>query len=201
MIYRASPHLRHILAVLPFLMIAMASMFFALLSNKKPKFLKPVLIGIVVFAFSYTVLFSLALIRRMTHIDTRIECAEWMKNRITKEITIGLASYFPWNYTPPIDMLTKSIVLTGYNYDNLMAQRPNYFIISEYEYREFSHARESSFMCKNFVRKLFSEEHYEVIKIFGKGFKILGIEFHPRFPNMDWNPVNPRIYILESRSH
>lgn len=199
LIYHASPHLRHILPVLPFLMIATARLFYDFILKKKPRFLKPIVVAVIIFTFTFTLLFSLSLIRRMTPVDTRIECAEWVKDRITEETTIGMASFFPWSYTPPIDMITNKITLVGYNYENLLTTNPEYFIITEYEYRQFYNAHESDYMCKNFVKKLFQEEHYRIEKVFKKDFEILGVRFSPNFPNMDWNPVNPKIYIFKSK--
>lgn len=199
LIYHASPHLRHVLPVLPFLMIAMARMFGNFLLDKRYKVLKLLTLVVVLLIFIYTFLYSLAFIKRMTPIDTRIECAEWVKASIPKDASIGLSTYFPWNYTPPIEMVTENIVLIGFNYQNLLARKPNYFIITEHELREFPYARESKFLCKKFIKELFSENRYKIIKTFKKDFEIFGIRFSPNFPNMDWNQVNPVIYIFALR--
>lgn len=202
LIYRASPHLRHILPVLPFLTIAIARMFVDLISNRKLRlfklrFFKLFIIGIAIFTFIYTFLFSLAMLTRFTSVDTRIESVNWVRENISPEATFGLATFFPWNYTPPLDMITDKIVLTGYNYENLLKLSPDYFILTEYEEKEFPYARETSAECERFIRYLFRGAEYKIIREFSKDFEILGIKIFPRFPNMDWNPINPRIYIFK----
>lgn len=95
LIYHASPHLRHILPVLPFLMIGVARMIEDLMMNKKFLSFKPIVILIAIFTLGYTLLFSIAMVKRMIVIDTRIECANWIKENISPEATFGLASFFP----------------------------------------------------------------------------------------------------------
>ncbi len=197
LIYRASPHLRHILPVLPFLTISTSRMLFDLFSQKRLKPYKPLIIGIGAFTVFYTLIFSLAMLKRFTPHDTRTESADWVKENIPQEATIGLASFFPWNYTPPIDLITEKIVLTGYNYENLLRLAPEYFLLTEYEEREFSNARESPIECERFLKKLFTQKDYQLIKEFSRDFEIFGVKFCPKFPNLDWNPINPRIYLFQ----
>ncbi len=197
LVYRASPYLRHILPVLPFLMIGLSKTIEDFISNKKIRFIKPILITVIIFTVVYTLLFSVAMIKRMTPTDTRIESADWVKENIPKDATIGLASFFPWNYTPPIDLITDKIVITGYNYENLLRSAPDYFIITESEVKEFSGARDNIWICEQFVKQLVQEKEYKLVKKFYKEFEILGIKFDPKFPNMEWNPINPQIYIYE----
>lgn len=197
LIYHASPHLRHILMVLPFLMIALARMIEDLLVNKRFRKIKPIVVSVAIGTFVYTLLFSLAMVKRMTPVDTRIECANWIKENLSGEATFGLASFFPWNYTPPIEKFTDKIGITGYNYENLIKLSPDYFIITENEYREFPYARESPLVRERFVNLLFRESDYKIIKKFYQDFQIFGIKFLPKYPNMDWNQVNPVIYIFQ----
>lgn len=198
LVYRASPHLRHILPVLPFLIIGLSRTIEDLILNQKIKVIKPFLIGAIIFTFVYTLLFSLAMLKRMTPVDTRIESADWVKENIPKDATIGLASFFPWNYTPPIEMITDKIVMTGYNYENLLRLAPDYFIITEYEVKEFSGARDNIWTCEQFIKQLAQQNKYKLVKKFYNEFEILGVKFYPDFPNMEWNPVNPQIYIYEN---
>ena len=196
MIYHASPHLRHILPVLPFLMIAQARMFYDLITINRRKFIRIIAIILLTFTFCYTLLFSLSLVKRMTPIDTRIECTEWIKRRTTKDTVISLARYFPWNPPLPIEKLPAKFYVVDYNYRSLLSQKPDYFIMTEYEFRDFSYTPASESTCKDFVRRIFSEEHFKITKVFRKDFEILGITFSPKYPNMDWNPVNPEVYVL-----
>lgn len=200
LIYRASPHLRHIIVVLPFLMLAMARMLTNLLSLFRKRVLKYLLISACGAAFLYTFLFTFSYIRRFTRIDTRTACADWLGPRMIEQNTVGIATFSPWNYTPPVDRLDNKIIVTGYSYDILLTTKPDYFIITEYEFREFYQARATKQKCAAFVEQLFSENHYKIIKVFQKEFSVLGLNFLPDFPNMDWNPVNPIIYIFKVNS-
>jgi hypothetical protein len=200
LIHRASPHLRHVMVLLPFLMISTARLISGLLLIIKAKIIKYSLMIICSGVYIYTLLFTLAYIGRFTKTDTRIASADWLSVRIVGKTSIGLASYFPWNYSPPVDMLTSNIVITGYSYDVLLAQKPDYFVITEYEFRYFYRARAPEQKCRLFIELLFSEKNYEIVRILKKDFSILGLNFTPHFPNMDWNPVNPAIYIFKLKS-
>jgi hypothetical protein len=200
LIYRASPHLRHAIAVLPLLMLATARVIVSLFFSFKKKVFKYTLLFVCGAVFLYTFLFSFSYIGRFTKIDTRTACADWLKPHLTEQTTVGITTFFPWNYTPPIDMLTKKIMVTGYSHDTLLAARPDYFIITEYEFREFYRARATEQECEVFVQSLFSENDYKIIKVFQRRFAVLGMDFKPDFPNMDWNPVNPAIYIFKIKS-
>lgn len=196
MIYRASPHLRHVLPILPFLMIAQARMLYDFITIKKLRFIRIVVIILSTFTFVYTLLFSLSLVKRMTPIDTRIECAEWLRRRVTNNTLISFAKYFPWNPPLPVEKLTARLSVVDYNYRNLLSQKPDYFIMSEWEYRDFSYTPANELTCQYFVRRIFSEEHFRIVKAFERDFEIFGITFCPKYPNMDWNPVNPKVYVF-----
>jgi hypothetical protein len=202
LIIKASPHLRHVMPVLPFIVLLSA----AALADP-PGFMKRPLIRypawlLAAAVFMYTALFSMAYVGRLTPVDTRIASADWVKSNLPAEATIGLATYFPWNYTPPVEAVhdREKIMITGYDYDNLLQQKPAYFIITEYEFREYAYSRGSRYQARQFVDRLFQERDYILVKEFNRDFSALGVRFHPFFPNLDWNPVNPRIRIYHRRS-
>ena len=200
MVYHASPHLRHVLMVLPFLMIAVSRMLYDLMKRIRKK---AALVGIGIagaFVFAYTLAFSFSLVLRITPTDTRIECAEWMRKNANPQAVVGLASYFPWNYTPPVEMVLENIKLVDFNYDRLLSIKPDYFIITEYELSSSVSSRESATVRKQFISRLFEQRDYVIVKEFFKKFYILGITFDPHYPNMDWNPVNPAVYVFKLRS-
>jgi hypothetical protein len=141
----------------------------------------------------------MALVRRMDAHDTRIECADWIKENITKDRKVGWATFFPWNYTPPIETFLPRPLITGYDYENLLRTKPDFFLITEYEYRELANSYESEVTSEEFVEKLFSEERYAVVKELKRDFEVFGITFMPHFPNMNWNPVSPTIYVFEAK--
>lgn len=197
LVTKASPHLRHIMPVLPLLMILLGAAWIDPPVVLKRLPLRIFSAGLGAGILIYTLLFSAAYVGRMSTTDTRIASAEWMNANLPRGATIGMATYFPWNYTPPVENVfdPDRIIVTGYDYERLRQQRPVYFIITEYEYRELAYHRGSRYLARQFVDRLFQEKDYELIKEFSRDFSVLGIRFHPDFPNLDWNPVNPRILI------
>ncbi len=199
LILNASPHLRHFLSVLPFLMLATGRLLADIITHKKHRIIQCVGILTLVIVVLHPLAFSLAFLRRMDAYDTRIECADWIKENMAKDTVIGVATFFPFNYTPPLETFTRNIVVTDYDYQKLLQAEPHFFIITEYEYEECRHTKKSTFACRRFTRRLFSGEHYRVEKVFERDFSILGIDIQPHFP-LSWNPVSPIIYVFVLKS-
>lgn len=199
LILNASPHLRHFLSVLPFLMLATGRLLADIITYKKHRIIQYVGILILVIVVLHPLAFSLAFLRRMNTHDTRIECADWIKENMTKKTVIGLATFFPFNYTPPLESFTRNFVVTDYDYRRLLQTEPHFFLITEYEYENCRHTPKSTFACRRFIKRLFSEEHYRVVRVFERDFSILGIDIQPHFP-LSWNPVSPVIYVFVPKS-
>ncbi len=195
----ASPHLRHFLPVLPFLMLATSRFLTDIVTCKKHRIFQYIGILTVAVVLLHPFAFSLAFLRRMDAYDTRIECADWLRDNITKETVIGVATFFPFNYTPPFETFTRNFVVTDYDYHKLLQTQPHVFVITEYEYEEYGQTRKSARACRRFVQRLFSEEHYRMVKVFEKDFSIIGIDVTPHFP-LSWNPVSPTIYVFVLKS-
>jgi hypothetical protein len=172
-----------------------------LLAREKLGIARPLALFIVAGAFVYTLLFSMAMVKRMTPVDSRIECAEWLKTNVPADATVGLACYFPWNFTPPIENIFKpeNVAVTGDNYDNLLASKCQFFIITEYEVRDLAYGRTDKYTARKFMNELFSQRDYRIIKEFKRDFMIFGLKFPTHYPNMDWNPVNPEIYVFQKK--
>ncbi|KPK71923.1 hypothetical protein AMJ87_06245 [candidate division WOR_3 bacterium SM23_60] len=199
LILNASPHLRHFLPVLPFLMLATSRFLTDVLKHKKHRSIQFIGILVVLIVILHPLAFSLAFLRRMDVHDTRVECAAWLKENITDETAIGVATFFPFNYTPPFETFTRNFVVTDYDYQRLLRNKPHFFVITEYEYEECCHTRRSIFACRRFVRRLFREGDYRITKVFKKDFSLWGIDMQPHFP-LSWNPVNPTIYVFVVKS-
>lgn len=202
LVAKASPHLRHVMPVLPFIGLLAAAALVDPPGPMKRKLIRCPIWALGVGVFAYTGLFSMAYVGRLTPIDTRIASAEWVKSNIPPDTTLGLATYFPWNYTPPVEAVhdREKIMITGYDYDILLKQKPAYFIITEYEFREYAYSRGSRYQARQFVDRLFQERDYALMNEFSRDFSALGFRFHPSFPNLDWNPVNPRIRVYRLKS-
>jgi len=199
LVLNASPHLRHFLSVLPFLMLATGRLLADMITYKKHRIVQCVGIFILTIVVLHPLAFSLAFLKRMDTYDTRIECADWIKKNLTEEAVIGVATFFRFNYTPPFETFTRNFVVTDYDYQKLLQTEPHFFLITEYEYKECRHTRRSTYACRRFIQRLFSEEHYRIVKVFKKDFSLAGIDIQPHFP-LSWNPVSPTIYVFIPKS-
>lgn len=210
-----SPHLRHTLPVLPFFAIMMAHFMTAILNLLKNIYLKYLVVFCLLISLIYTFFYTLCFIQRMTYKDTRIACADWLFNNTLYGTSLGVPTIMPFRYTPPLewkeyngnklapkddDLLANppfAGIKTNYDYEFLKAVAPEYFIITQAEIEEYPYSTFSEFQSRAFVKRLFNEEDYKLIKIFEQDFKILGIKIKPDFPNIDWNPVSPKIYLFK----
>ncbi|MCX7994197.1 MAG: glycosyltransferase family 39 protein [candidate division WOR-3 bacterium] len=210
-----SPHLRHALPALPFLAIAIATSIISLARVIKNRFLLYSFAGFTAIALIYTFLFTIAMLDRMNLPDTRLVAADWIFKNIPARTPFGVATVMPFRYTPPIEMpgydgndfgptdekillnLYYIFIKTNYDYYSLLHFCPEYFLISQVECEELPYNEVGEVNGRNFIRQLFSQKHYKLIKIFERKFNILGFKFHPDFPNLDWNPVSQKIYLFK----
>ncbi len=200
LIYHASPHSRHYIPLAPFLAISAALMIWDfprwLLKLSKPRMM---VISAVLFCvpFLYTLDCSYAQVRRMLVKDTRDQSRDWVIRNIALSDTIALASYFPWAYTPAIDLTYKNIVVTGYNYDRLMAARPEYFLITQQEFRDKRQNQESDYIANRFLKNLFAQRDYRIVADFKYPYKGFMFTHRSRFPSFEWDVVSPEIVIFQ----
>jgi hypothetical protein len=202
LIYHASPHSRHYIPLAPFL-----SMSCALACLNLPRVVKMIPLRLVPFISAVLVClpfvqgldFSAAQVGRMHQLDTRDECREWVVNNISPADSIGLASFFPWAYTPAIEMTHPNLVNIGYNYDRLLFMRPKYFLITEQEFEDKRSNTESNFIADQFLELLAGEQHYKMEHVFKRSYKGLLFTYRPAFPSFEWDVVSPEIRIYRRR--
>ncbi len=210
-----SPHLRHSLPALPFISIIIATALISLVKLIKTRFLPYCFIGYSIISFVYTFLFTMALLDRMRHLDTRYEFADWVFKNIPAKMSIGCPTVMPFRYTPPVeypyydgnnfgptdkeifDNLYYDFIKTNYDYYTLLYFAPEYFFITQIEIQELPYNEMGEVNGRNFIRHLFNQNHYKLIKVFERKYNILGFEFEPSFPNLDWNPVSQKIYFFK----
>jgi len=202
LIYHASPHARHYIPLAPFLTISAALVVtrapqpFKKLKNQL-KILISVLLFVIPFIFSLN--FSAGQVTRMQFKDTRDECREWINREISPADTIGLASFFPWAYTPAIEKSHANLMVTGYNYDRLSYFKPKYFLITQYEFQDLRQNMESQFTAEIFLERLFSQYEYKIVKTFSRQYRGFLFNYSPNFPSMEWDAVSPVIYIFKRK--
>ena len=212
-----SPHLRHTLPVMPFIALIIARGFSKLTGLIKQRFIHYGFIIYSVIAILYTLLFTMAMIDRMEYPDTRIECADWMFKNIPAKKKIATSTVMPFRYTPPVECpgydgnkfgltdeevlnnLYYNLIKTNYDYYRLLYFAPDYFFITQIECVELPYNEVGEINARNFLRQLFAQKHYQLIKVFERKFNIFGIRFEPSFPNMDWNPVSHKIYLFKKK--
>ncbi len=210
-----SPHLRHSLPVLPFISIILARTLTGLLKFIKNRYLSYCFIGYSIISLVYTFLFTMAMLDRMRYPDTRYEFADWLFKNVPAKTMIGCPTVMPFRYTPPveypgydgndtgptqeeiIDKLYYDFIKTNYDYYSLLYFAPEYFFITQIEIEELPYNEVGEVNGRNFIHHLFNQNHYRLIKVFERKFNILGFEFEPSFPNLDWNPVSQKIYFFK----
>ncbi|MEO0155785.1 MAG: glycosyltransferase family 39 protein [candidate division WOR-3 bacterium] len=210
-----SPHLRHSLPALPFIAIIIASAFTGLLKFIKNRFLLYCFISYSIISFIYTFLFTMAMLDRMRYPDTRFEFADWVFKNIPAKTSVGCPTVMPFRYTPPVEYpmydgnnfgptyeetlanLYYDFIKTNYDYYSLLYFAPQYFFITQTEIQELPYNEVGEVNGRNFIRRLFNQNHYKLIKVFERKYNILGFEFEPSFPNLDWNPVSQKIYLFK----
>ncbi len=196
LIYHASPHSRHYIPLAPFLSISAA-----LVALNMPRMLKQIPLRVaygisvvlVVVPVMQALDFSVAQVRRMSFKDTRDECREWIVNNILPSDTIGLASFFPWAYTPAIDITHNNLINIGYNYDRLIQLRPKYFLITQQEFKDRRLNQESKYVADRFLNLLNKQQSYKIEQVFNRPYQGLIINYHPVFPSFEWDVVSPEI--------
>jgi len=198
LIYHASPHSRHYIPLAPFLSISAA-----LVALNLPRMVKKIPLRVanlasvllVAVPIIHTLDFAFAQVRRMDSQDTRDECREWVDQNITPSDTIGLASFFPWAYTPAIDLTHQNLLDIGYNHDRLMHMRPKYFLITQQEFKDRRLNEESKFVADQFLSRLFKQQSYKIERVFKRPYRGVIFNYHPDFPSFEWDVVSPEIRI------
>lgn len=196
LIYHASPHSRHYIPLAPFL-----SMSAALVALNIPRVVKRIPTRAVPYITAFLVAlpviqgldFSVAQVRRMNLPDTRDECREWVVSNVPLADTIGLASFFPWAYTPAIDLTHRNLLDIGYNYDRLMIQRPKYFLITQQEFKDRRLNEESKYVADRFLGLLDKQQDYRLERDFIRPYQGFLFHYHPNFPSFEWDVVSPEI--------
>lgn len=143
--------------------------------------------------------------------DPRDRAAEWLEQRAPIGTTLGLPGA-PWFYSPPFSPLDSppyrslssaqlsqlsggryEFVFTGFDGESLQNVRPEYFVMSELEWRELARLENEPF--KKFLRAL--EQKYLLEESFKNQapFALPGREFVPH----DFLYPNPEIRIYRVR--
>lgn len=190
---------RYLTPLGPFFMIFGANV---LLSLPKPsaaillrvkKIALPVLIGCIL---SYSLLYSLAYDHLMAQKDVRIETLEWIQKNIPKGSIIAVPFLVHW-YSPPISKEDYKIETTGLDPEMIRAKEFNFFVISNYEYRQFFRQRNIFPRETKAMDILMNGGEFKQVCYFEKRPELFGFSLPAHFPPHDWMYPFPAIRIIQ----
>lgn len=192
---------RYLTPLGPVLMILSASMFLSiprlLTGRVSIKYSRIVVLALLVGTFIYSLFYSFAYDQVMAQKNSRIEALEWIEKNIPKGTRIGVAFRVHW-YTPPLSKEDYDIVSIDLDPDKLATEKPEYFVITNYEYRQYLRLKDR-FPYPRAARALdtlLNGEEFKLIQVFEKRPEIFGSSFPNDFPPHDWLYPYPTVLIL-----
>jgi hypothetical protein len=76
-----------------------------------------------------------AFLRQPIGVNTRDAAGEWIAAHVPAGSRIAFVAE-PWQYTtPPVDAVKYKVLVSGYDFDRLLAQRPDYFVLSSADFQ------------------------------------------------------------------
>jgi len=170
--------------LIPFMAI-FAGMFLIWL-KKKNRIIGSIILFFVLF---YTFLYSASYTKIFMEENIRDIAGKWINENIPEKTKIGLLQMPAPYRTPPFQFYKYKLTPISWDKELLQKEKPEYFIISEYE---------TLWQTKEQLNDFFSE--YEILKYFKKPATLLGIKF-TRTPlsAKDFWPPNPDIIIYRRK--
>jgi hypothetical protein len=204
--YAGTPFSRHVVLAAPFMVLLAARSFSPLFERNfwkgYKKWIAGVLALLMVFICLWTFLYSLGYVRLMAGRDIRDTAAEWIDSQLPSGSSLGVSR--PWFYTPPLNWPRYQIERVGFNTRNLVFSKPQYFLITDFEYREKAYIRrffaQDYSDSERFVKMLEDPDLYQVKKVFEVTPGIAGFHFKKGYPPHDWMYIYPTIRLLERSS-
>ena len=197
--------MRYAIPLLPFLAIISARLIYDvyLLLDRIPrrKIIKGGYIFLMGLIMVYTFLNSFAYGLMMSKKDNRDKAAQWIVENVEKGNTIGLTRE-PGFFSVPLNPQSYRIRVIGFNSEEFKKEKPDYFVMSEFEYREFLRLRERYPDEAKFIGQLISGEFKFNDSKYGSIWfksqpKILGLNFGYGSPPHDWLYPFPSVVILK----
>jgi len=172
---------RYILVIIPFIAILAAKS----LNVFKNKYLRGgVLAAVSIFSFLYTFAYDQLFIQE----NIRTTAGKWIAENIPQGAKVGLKRD-PYQFeTPPLNHFKYKLCITGTDLEEIRRQSPQYFIVSEIEYRRSPQIWDEAF----------EKTGYKIIKDFSHPPKFFGlIPFNHRNVHEDYLYIYPKIWIYE----
>jgi 4-amino-4-deoxy-L-arabinose transferase-like glycosyltransferase len=182
---------RYLIPLLPFIIIFASRPFFP----AKKNLFREIAIFTFILISIYTSLLSVAYLRSLTGSDPRDLAGDWLRSNLRRGDRVGLLQ-LPWFYSPAFipynggkmserdfhEWALKSpykFSVIGWDRAKLLEERPDYFIVSNFEFLHPLRLRRPS--AVEFWREL--EARYKLEKVFKRELRFLGISF-PFIPQM-----------------
>ena len=192
----------YLLPVMPILALFAASIIL---------FRKGLLLRLAIGAVAvYTFFYSSGYVNIMAKKDTHLQATEWIRRNIPAGARVGAIDFY--FYTPPAlysymhlmpenkDAVDYKITLTGYDEEKLKKERPQYFVITDFEYCEDYQAfwRRGDVPAKErFLDSLMNGGMYTEIRAFVEYPSAFGLRLDPRRPPWHIRFVKPEVKILK----
>jgi len=177
-------YVRRGIFLIPFMAI-FAGMFLIWL-KKKNRIIGSIVLSSVLF---YTFFYSASYTKIFMEENIRDIAGKWINENIPEETKIGLLQMPAPYRTPPFQFYKYRLTPISWDKELLQKEKPEYFIISEYE---------TLWQTKEQLNDFFSE--YEILKYFKKPATLLGIKFtRTSLSAKDFWPPNPDIIIYRRK--
>ena len=146
-------------------------------------------------ALLYSALYSFAYVSFMAKEDVRDEASRWIRDNIPSNSRIGLAR--PYFYTPTIDEKRYLLLKLDMDAQALRNEEPDYFLITNYEYRQYLRMPDTFPAEAAFMAYLDGGREYKEIQTFERSPSLMGIKLPNAFPPHDWMYPYPTIRIFK----
>ncbi|MFQ5963091.1 MAG: ArnT family glycosyltransferase [Candidatus Scalinduaceae bacterium] len=197
--------MRYSIPLLPFMAIVSARLIFDIYQSMDvvswKKIVRGAYISFMGLIMAYTLMDSLAYGLMMSQKDNRDKAAKWIIENVDKRSTIGITRAQGF-FSVPLNPNSYQIKVIGFDRQLFKKVEPDYFVMSEFEYREFLRLRTKYPKKAEFIDQLvsgkfqFNDFKYDTIW-FESRPKISGLDFGHRYPPHDWLYPFPKVVILK----
>ncbi|HOV21712.1 MAG TPA: glycosyltransferase family 39 protein [bacterium] len=190
---------RYILPLVPsFIILGGYGWFLTLTKTKKIlKFLISLwIIFVILFTFFYGMSYEMLFIQK----NIRTEAGEWIKENIPAGSSIGVTEV-PWQFQmPPFDYFKYNLIVTGYDFNKLKKEKPEYFIISSFQAPIPPFPLKLQIEKNSFWNEFINSSIYKEEKKFQKFPSFLSFKFQFNELPEDLIYLNPTIVIFKYKN-
>ncbi|MFC1537226.1 glycosyltransferase family 39 protein [Gemmatimonadota bacterium] len=196
LILNASPYMRHFVPLTPFLALCGGYLALEVYQKLLPRLsgtARKVILAASMVIIGYTIVYDMSLLQAMGRQDPRDAAMEWLQENAEKYQVISVVRP-EWGedfYSVPVDKITFSHVVTGFEYRLVEAYKPDYIVITEYELNDYLQPGEEL----DFKNKLISSSDYKPVAVFRRKSSFFGLPVWYNPPSTDWLYFYPEVTI------